>query len=451
MPTRQIHEMPVQSRVNSSAMAGPPPFRPPPPPPGDAGASRGQRRPLTPKTFADQRAWLSSPKNDSTQTVNRILHNIIDQPVSPADIQALLGSNPNLPLPNLSHWSTESKETSSGSGGSTKARKGSKSEKTRKEARGSESGGVNWFANALKLFNSTPLVKASKDNDVEELLHRLAPSLRSDTRGTVDVSGYDGWTALHWAARLGHDEIAEILLKHNAKTEIVIRDPCKRTALIIAAQYKHEGVVKHLLEFGAAVNARCKHDGSTALHWASSQGNTTMMDILISHGANTSQQDIEGMSPTWWALMKNQLEAARVLIAARANLETRCHHGVFLELSSLEGQTVLQKAVGAGRHRFARMFLEAGADPDAEGPYGLRPIHRAAMKGDTAMVALLLEYRAVVDPKSKIGWTPLHFAARHGYPRTCVMLIRYGAVLLEETPQGHTPKQLAKKFGYDIL
>jgi ankyrin repeat protein len=58
-----------------------------------------------------------------------------------------------------------------------------------------------------------------------------------------------GWTALHYAAAGGHDEIVKVLLKHSAYIDA--ESPNKTTPLMMAARGGHIMTVKLLLDEGA--------------------------------------------------------------------------------------------------------------------------------------------------------------------------------------------------------
>lgn len=58
-----------------------------------------------------------------------------------------------------------------------------------------------------------------------------------------------GWTALHYAAASGDDEIAAILLEHKARIDALA--PANFTPLMIAAREGQESTVRLLLEAGA--------------------------------------------------------------------------------------------------------------------------------------------------------------------------------------------------------
>ncbi|HEU5280797.1 MAG TPA: ankyrin repeat domain-containing protein [Gammaproteobacteria bacterium] len=57
------------------------------------------------------------------------------------------------------------------------------------------------------------------------------------------------------------------------------------TALMLAAQYGHEGIVARLLKAGAKVDLT-NEDGSTALMWAAEDGHEGIVARLLKAGAN---------------------------------------------------------------------------------------------------------------------------------------------------------------------
>ena len=300
-------------------------------------------------------------------------------------------------------------------------------------------------------LNRAPLVDPAKNNEMQELQRILSHTKQSDISTVLNDCDKNGFTALHWAARLGHLEIARALLQRNADTERYTKTQ-RRTALYLAAQYNHVDLVNLLLRNDALPNAAGKMDGATALHKASQQGHEDVIKLLIMHGAKVNLQDLEGMTPLFWAMQGKQLEAARILVKNGSNPEARIHLGANLELSVSEGLNVLHKAAGSGATSFARIFLEAGANPDAPGPHGMRALHRASARGDVAMLALLIEFNVDVNAKSREGWSGLHFAARFGHRTACRMLLRFGAVLQEKNDDGQTPRDVARKHGHpDVI
>ena len=90
---------------------------------------------------------------------------------------------------------------------------------------------------------SLPFFEAAKAGDVASLRQHL------DEGANVEGKDSTQFTALHWAASLGHAEIATLLLEHGAETDSL--DGHGSTPLHLAAFLGHPGVAKILLEHGA--------------------------------------------------------------------------------------------------------------------------------------------------------------------------------------------------------
>ena len=315
-------------------------------------------------------------------------------------------------------------------------------------------GGLFGGVKSLVKSRTPPIVEATKLNDLKGLLDCLAPGQVKPP--DVNATDKDNWTALHHAADLGFHDIAEVLLARNALTEARTKSQ-GRTPVYLAAAHGHAHLVTLLLENGAAVNSASKMDGATALHKACQHNHVEAITALIAGKADVNKRDVEGMPPLMWACQRKQLHAAHKLVAAGANLEARIKLGANLENSTFEGLTVLHKVANTGDVAFARLFLEHGADPDADAPHGFRALHKACSKGDLNMVECLIEFGADVNLRSAEGWTPLHFAARHGHRKVALFLIRQGADVSLRTGKigggikGDTPAELASKHGFEDM
>src|SRR5262249_862512 len=134
----------------------------------------------------------------------------------------------------------------------------------------------------------------------------------------VDAADSDGWTALMWACRGGHLDIAETLLARGADISRTIVDK-RANALHLAAQNGHLAAVRALIPHGAAVDA-IEARGATPLHLAVNGGRAEVVQFLLDHGADPSARLYSGM--TTLELARNQnplmLDGLKRAVAAQA-------------------------------------------------------------------------------------------------------------------------------------
>ena len=100
-------------------------------------------------------------------------------------------------------------------------------------------------------------------------------------------------TALSWAADRGHQGVVKLLLEKGAAVDLKNSDG--ETALCLAAYGGHEAVVKMLLEKGAAVDLN-NSDGETALSLAAGRGHEAVVKLLLEQEASVDLL-ASGMTP----------------------------------------------------------------------------------------------------------------------------------------------------------
>jgi len=235
-------------------------------------------------------------------------------------------------------------------------------------------------------------------------------------------------TPLMWAVAEGHTEVAALLLDHGAELDartIFIppdttrgfegtapRDRQEReigpvqhasgelTALHFAARNGHTETAELLLDAGADINARVA-DGKNALGVAIFNGHYDLASILIDRGIDVNVADARQFTPLFWAV-------------DRRNMETAPN---FPWVVTDDPLPLIKK------------MLDAGADPNHlvnDTPRarmrGGSPrivfataIMRAAFSGDLELAQLLLEYGADPHIKSSDNETTLGAASGLGF------------------------------------
>ncbi len=181
--------------------------------------------------------------------------------------------------------------------------------------------------------------------------------------GDPNEIGEDGRTPLMWAAWNNSIEDAGLLLARKADVNIRSRDG--DTALRLAcSQDDAEGMVQLLLSHGADTGTR-DEDGKTVLHNAVFYAKPELIRLLLEHGADPNARDNDGET-----VLRNMN-----LIYSDPTLAPK--------LESVE------------------LLLKHGADPDARNEYHETPLFDCCRSGNVEAARLLIEYKADVNAVRK--------------------------------------------------
>jgi len=239
----------------------------------------------------------------------------------------------------------------------------------------------------------------------------IAAALLIDSNADVNASNRLGASPLYLAAKSGNASLLEMLLKAGANPNIAM--PMGETPLMTASLSGTAEGVRFLLDAGANVNAREASRDQTALMWAAAQGHVNVARLLINAGADIEtrsktrprlmyadatnggafdqgiMEKLGGFSALLFAAKNGNLEIARLLINAEADLETTAGNGA----------SPLVVAVHSGHGSLARLLLEHGADANSMAA-GYSALHAAILRGDLQTVNALLDHDA--DPNARL-------------------------------------------------
>ncbi len=153
---------------------------------------------------------------------------------------------------------------------------------------------------------------------------------------------------------------------------------------------------------------------------AAMAGDREAVKELVGRGMDVNAAQGDGMTALHWAADLGDLEMARVLIAAGADLEP---------VTRLGGYTPLLIAAEERRDDVLRALLDAGANPNARRDIsGTTALHFAAGTGSAAAVEALVRAGAEVDAREhEWGQTPLMFAASENRTDAMEVLLEHGA------------------------
>jgi ankyrin repeat protein len=188
--------------------------------------------------------------------------------------------------------------------------------------------------------------------------------------------------------------------------------------------------------------------------------------ILLEHRANINASDADGCSALRYAcgLPGPPFEMLQWLVENGADVNASANDGMTPET----GHTALCSAATFYDYRIAAVLLRAGADPNALSPDG-SPLHIACSSGfkytddifqkyGGNVVSLLLEYGANPNlPEQFEAKTPLHSACQYHHPSEIVeeryrsivlLLLASGADSSVRDRDGKTPRDHAEALGH---
>ena len=133
------------------------------------------------------------------------------------------------------------------------------------------------------------MVKAAMEGDTAAVVELLAKGADVNAKGR-----YSGWTPLILAARRGETELVNFLLSYGADVNEK-SDVRNRTAIMEAARNRKVETVKALLTADPDIDA-VDWEGYTVLMFAAVSGQSDIVDVLLSHGADVSVKNKVGSS-----------------------------------------------------------------------------------------------------------------------------------------------------------
>ena len=205
-------------------------------------------------------------------------------------------------------------------------------------------------------------------------------------------------------------------------------------------------------------------DGTTALHWAVDRDDLEAADLLIGAGARVAARTREGVTPIQLAAVNGSAAMLDRLLKAGVDVNAPL---------TPTGDTVLMMAARTGKTDAIHVLLEAGADVNAKESWGgTTPLMWAVSEGHSAAARILIDAGADVHARSHYvaaangrgfegrtpvasraegkaeefasGWlTPLMLAAREGHVDVAHILVGAGADIDAAAGDGKTALAIA--------
>ena len=247
--------------------------------------------------------------------------------------------------------------------------------------------------NAVLPDGTTALHWAVQADDLETV------GLLIQAGANVKAKDRYGFTPLYFAATNGNAAIIRKLLDAGADPNAA--DAGGETALMTATRSGNADALKPLLQQGASVNAQDSVTQQTALMWAVRSNSAAEVQLLVEYGAEVNvrtrigkapaarppgagggshgvgvvrsgwpEQGFQpetpgGMTPLLYAARDGRIDIARMLLAAKADVQ----------LADVNGITPLLMAITNNHLDVAKFLLEKSANPNAADWWGRTPLY----------------------------------------------------------------------------
>lgn len=189
------------------------------------------------------------------------------------------------------------------------------------------------------MFDSAKkFLQAVKDNDKKTVTRYVKEYYYNSRKVDLNARDETGMTAVAHAAKLGHDDILDTMLKFGLNADTPDKEG--HTPLTLSLINKQRGAAQVLIRRGADVNAHAA-DYITPLHFAAHQGDIELVKMLASYGANLDTVIVNnGYTPLHWAVIQGHANVVEFLVQS----------GARTDIPDKKGNTQLELATAKGAH-----------------------------------------------------------------------------------------------------
>ncbi|XP_068323311.1 ankyrin repeat-containing protein At5g02620-like [Pyrus communis] len=224
------------------------------------------------------------------------------------------------------------------------------------------------------------------------------------------MTNFDKDTALHAAARYGHDGVANLLIEADPQL-CCFTNSTNESPLFLAVSHGFQLIAGSILNCPVSPSFQ-GINGVTALHAAvthtGEEANGTVALMVSKNPDIIKEVDALGWTPLHYAAFKGNLEAVQVL--------TQCDSSACYILDK-SGMSALHVAAYAGHPKIMDDLIRCRPDTcDLLNAKGQTFLHSAVLGGQTNVIKYVLKtpkLERLINEADEDGNTPLHLAVTH--------------------------------------
>ena len=209
--------------------------------------------------------------------------------------------------------------------------------------------------------------------------------LLSKKADTTVIDSY-GYSAVHWAARRGFEDVISEFINHGAN--LGLPNGGRLTPELVARKYGHRVLANTIMDYVKLVSSQ-RQGASRALKIAIDDGNIKLCERLVQSGMdiNTRYRWCMGCTPLLHSLHQNQYAISKYLVSQGAIIA-----GSTCEKLETRGFTAFHYAAASGEAELLRMLLEKTPSEIFLDVDPVHPIHLAVLQENADCVNLILEH-----------------------------------------------------------
>ncbi|XP_071095403.1 serine/threonine-protein phosphatase 6 regulatory ankyrin repeat subunit B-like [Haliotis cracherodii] len=224
--------------------------------------------------------------------------------------------------------------------------------------------------------------------------------LKKDFVG-VNSRGHDGRTPLMVAARNGHKEVFDLLVRKGCDLSLV--DDEANNILHLACIGRHMTIVKDILSHDIVdVNSRGQR-GRTPLMLAAMKGHNEVFDLLVNKGSVVALVDDDGNNILHLACFGRNVKIVNFVVSKNI---------VDVNSRGEDGRTPVMLAAMNGHRDVMDLLVSSGGSVGLEDYHGNNILHVACIGGLLEMVKYVLSQDiADINSRGQRGMTPAMLAS----------------------------------------